>query len=64
MDANVSNVIASTSKNMQDINMDVKDFVQPQLSEVITAATAFIVKDLRPHSEAENGKWMSTSNKC
>ena len=31
VDANVSNVTASTSKNMQDNNMAIKDFFQPQL---------------------------------
>ena len=33
-DANVSNVTASTSKNTQDDNMDIKDFFQPQLIEL------------------------------
>lgn len=46
VDANASNVTASTSKNTRDNNMDIKDSVQPQLSEVITASTAcFIVAD-------------------
>ena len=46
VDANVSNVTASTSKNTQDNDMAIKDFFQPQLShnlarsEVITASTA------------------------
>ena len=34
VDANVSNVTASTSKNTQDNDMAIKDFFQPQLSEV------------------------------
>ena len=55
VDANDSNVTASTSKNTQGNDMDVKDFSQPQLDEVITASTAcFIVKDLRPHSEVQS----------
>lgn len=32
LDANVSNVTASTSKNTQDNDMAIKDFFQPQLS--------------------------------
>ena len=34
MDANVSNVKASTSKNTQDNDMAIKDFFQPQLGKV------------------------------
>ena len=34
VDANVSNVTARTSKNTQDNDVDIKNFVQPQLGEV------------------------------
>ena len=34
VDANISNVTDSTSKNTQDNNMAIKDFFQPQLGEV------------------------------
>ena len=61
VDANVSNVTASTSKNMQDSHMAVKDFFQPQLSHnlarsrVITTSIArLIAKDLRPYSVVES----------
>ena len=61
VDANVSNVTASTSKNMQDNNMAIKDFFQPQLShnsarsKVITISIAcFIAKDFRLYSVGES----------
>ena len=57
VDANVSNVTASTSKNTQDNDIAIKDFFQPQLSHysarsrVITASIAlFLAKDLQPYS--------------
>ena len=53
VDANISNLTASTSKNTQDNDMAIKDFFQPQLShnsvrsKVIMASIAhFIAKDL------------------
>ena len=53
VDANISNVTASTSKNMQDNAMAIKDFFQPQFShnsarsKVFTASIAhFIAKVL------------------
>ena len=67
VDANISNVKASTSKNTQDNNMAIKDSFQPQLShnsersKVITASIArFIVKDLQPHSVVESDAFRDT----
>ena len=61
VDANISNITASISKNMQDNDMPIKDFFQPQLShnsprsKVITASVArFIAKDLRPYNVVES----------
>ena len=60
VDASISNVTASTSKNTQDNNMAIKDFFQPHFShnlarsKVSVSIARFIAKDLRPYSVVES----------